>query len=109
RPRLASLSLPNRNNISLRPTTTLTSTIDNAIRTAHKFSQNNANLYLAQHRRECQYTQRAIRPNARPSSIVQRGTTSMSQKARIAVIGTGWWATYAHIPALKNNPQAEIV
>jgi predicted dehydrogenase len=33
----------------------------------------------------------------------------MSQKARIAVIGTGWWATYAHIPALKNNPQAEIV
>src|SRR5690606_21466145 len=59
--------------------------------------------------RECQYKQRAIRPNARPSSIVQRGTTSMSQKARIAVIGTGWWATYAHIPALKNNPQAEIV
>ena len=27
----------------------------------------------------------------------------------IAVIGTGWWATMAHIPALQTNPQAELV
>jgi len=33
----------------------------------------------------------------------------MSDKARIAVIGTGWWATYAHIPTLKAHPDAELV
>jgi len=32
-----------------------------------------------------------------------------TQKARIAVIGTGWWATWAHIPALQQNPAAELV
>ena len=30
-------------------------------------------------------------------------------KVKIAVIGTGWWATNAHIPGLLNHPQAEIV
>jgi predicted dehydrogenase len=30
-------------------------------------------------------------------------------RARIAVIGTGWWATTAHLPALAANPNAEIV
>lgn len=30
-------------------------------------------------------------------------------KARIAVIGTGWWATTAHLPALAANPDAELV
>src|SRR5258708_314949 len=33
----------------------------------------------------------------------------MADKAKIAVIGTGWWATTAHIPSLKENPRAEIV
>jgi len=33
----------------------------------------------------------------------------MSKKARIAVIGTGWWSTYAHIPTLKNYPDVEVV
>jgi predicted dehydrogenase len=32
-----------------------------------------------------------------------------TQKARVAVIGTGWWATTAHIPALRANPDAELV
>lgn len=32
-----------------------------------------------------------------------------TQKARVAVIGTGWWSTTAHIPSLKNNPDAELV
>lgn len=31
------------------------------------------------------------------------------RKARIAVVGTGWWSTTAHIPALKDNPDAELV
>jgi len=31
------------------------------------------------------------------------------KKARIAVIGAGWWATTAHIPALKFHPDAELV
>lgn len=30
-------------------------------------------------------------------------------KARVAVIGAGWWSTTAHIPALKDNPHAELV
>lgn len=29
--------------------------------------------------------------------------------ARIAVIGCGWWSTYAHLPALAERPDAEIV
>ena len=29
-------------------------------------------------------------------------------KARIGVIGCGWWATRAHLPALQANPDAEI-
>jgi predicted dehydrogenase len=32
-----------------------------------------------------------------------------TDKARIAVIGTGWWSTSTHIPGLKNNPDAELV
>lgn len=28
---------------------------------------------------------------------------------RIGVIGAGWWATFAHIPAIKSHPQAELV
>jgi predicted dehydrogenase len=33
----------------------------------------------------------------------------MADKARVAVIGTGWWSTTAHIPGLKANPDAELV
>lgn len=33
----------------------------------------------------------------------------MPQKARVAVVGTGWWATYAHIPTLKAHPDADLV
>ncbi|HEX9117411.1 MAG TPA: Gfo/Idh/MocA family oxidoreductase [Anaerolineae bacterium] len=31
------------------------------------------------------------------------------EKARVAVIGTGWWSTYAHIPGLQANPAAALV
>ena len=31
------------------------------------------------------------------------------QKVRCAVIGAGWWGTWAHVPALANHPQAELV
>ena len=31
------------------------------------------------------------------------------KKIRIGVIGAGWWATSAHIPAIKSHPQAELV
>src|SRR4051812_47030597 len=33
----------------------------------------------------------------------------MTKKARIAAIGTGWWSTYTHIPALQANPAAELM
>jgi predicted dehydrogenase len=33
----------------------------------------------------------------------------MNTKVKIAVIGTGWWATAAHIPALVANPRAEPI
>jgi predicted dehydrogenase len=32
-----------------------------------------------------------------------------ARKARIGVIGTGWWATQAHLPALAANPDAQLV
>ena len=32
-----------------------------------------------------------------------------SDRARIAVVGTGWWSTYTHIPGLRDNPLAELV
>jgi predicted dehydrogenase len=31
------------------------------------------------------------------------------KKARIGIIGAGWWATTAHIPAIKSHPGAELV
>jgi predicted dehydrogenase len=31
------------------------------------------------------------------------------KRARIGVVGTGWWSTHAHIPALRANPDAELV
>jgi predicted dehydrogenase len=31
------------------------------------------------------------------------------ERARIGVIGTGWWATTAHLPGLTAHPDAEIV
>ena len=33
----------------------------------------------------------------------------MSKQARIGVIGTGWWATGIHIPALLENPKVDLV
>src|SRR6476620_9790919 len=31
------------------------------------------------------------------------------KKVRIGIIGAGWWATSAHIPAVKSHPHAELV
>ena len=31
------------------------------------------------------------------------------KKARIGVIGAGWWATSAHIPAIQSHPGAELI
>lgn len=33
----------------------------------------------------------------------------MADKIKCGVIGAGWWATFAHIPALLNHPAAELV
>jgi predicted dehydrogenase len=32
-----------------------------------------------------------------------------SRKVRLGIIGTGWWATQAHIPAVNANPDAVLV
>lgn len=40
---------------------------------------------------------------------LRRDDTTVTRKARIGVIGTGSWSTYAHIPALVANPEAEVV
>ena len=34
---------------------------------------------------------------------------SKLKKARIALVGTGWWATSCHLPALGSHPDAQIV
>jgi len=31
------------------------------------------------------------------------------KKVHVGVIGAGWWATFAHIPAVKSHPHAELV
>jgi len=31
------------------------------------------------------------------------------KKVRIGIIGAGWWATSAHIPAIKSHPNAELI
>jgi predicted dehydrogenase len=33
----------------------------------------------------------------------------VTDKIKCGVLGTGWWATYAHIPALLSHPRAELV
>lgn len=33
----------------------------------------------------------------------------MKKRVRCGVIGAGWWATYAHIPALRDHPDADLV
>ena len=32
----------------------------------------------------------------------------MSEKVRVGIIGTSWWADIMHLPCLKSHPQAEI-
>lgn len=34
---------------------------------------------------------------------------SAGRRARIGIIGTGWWATYAHLPSLTSYQRAEVV
>ena len=33
----------------------------------------------------------------------------MKDKIKCGVLGAGWWATFAHIPALLSHPRAELV
>jgi predicted dehydrogenase len=33
----------------------------------------------------------------------------VTDKIKCGVLGAGWWATYAHIPALLSHPRAELV
>jgi len=33
----------------------------------------------------------------------------VNRRARIGIIGTGWWATYAHLPSLTSYPPADVV
>ena len=36
-------------------------------------------------------------------------STSHARRARIGLIGAGWWGTYAHLPSLTTYPAAEVV
>ncbi len=40
---------------------------------------------------------------------MEQDTRAIPRRARIAVIGTGWWSTYTHIPGLQSHPDAELV
>src|SRR5687768_2685597 len=39
----------------------------------------------------------------------EKGSRMAGDKARIGVIGTGWWATFAHLPSLAASPDVELV
>jgi predicted dehydrogenase len=41
--------------------------------------------------------------------FARRGTGLANERARIGVIGTGWWATAAHLPGLTAHPDADII
>ena len=50
------------------------------------------------------------RPHAeRPSLDARRHGQAAMSKARIGIIGAGWWAAANHIPVLKADPDCEIV
>ena len=42
-------------------------------------------------------------------TIERKGGSGMTRKARIGVIGAGWWAAVNHLPVLKANRDCEIV
>ncbi len=35
--------------------------------------------------------------------------SAAGERSRIAVVGTGWWSTFVHIPGLIDNPDADVV
>jgi predicted dehydrogenase len=37
------------------------------------------------------------------------GGAMTKERARIGVIGTGWWSTFAHLPSLASYPSAELI
>ena len=47
--------------------------------------------------------------NVHRSTVDAMEKRTMTRKARIGVIGAGWWATVSHLPALKANPDCDIV
>src|SRR5271165_6356088 len=51
---------------------------------------------------------RSTQPCAR-STIEAPARAKMTRKARIGVIGAGWWAAANHLPVLKANDDCEIV
>ena len=46
---------------------------------------------------------------SRPGSTVRGCEQGDRVAARIGVVGAGWWATRAHLPAIVANPEAELV
>ena len=50
-----------------------------------------------------------ISPNALFPTPHNLRPTLRTDRARVAVIGTGWWATATHIPGLVADPRAELV
>jgi predicted dehydrogenase len=40
---------------------------------------------------------------------METGERLHKRKSRVGVIGAGWWATSAHLPAIQSHPQAELV
>ena len=34
---------------------------------------------------------------------------TIDDRARVGLVGTGWWSTHMHLPALVSNPNAEVV
>jgi predicted dehydrogenase len=48
-------------------------------------------------------------PRRRILSAVVQHVQVPQRRARIGIIGTGWWATYAHLPSLTSYPPADVV
>src|SRR5258708_13779135 len=66
---------------------------------------------LAPNVRNSRYAKARLAPNVRNPGPVRatREVTEAARRATIGVVGTGWWSTYVHLPALAANSRADLV
>src|SRR4051794_24973506 len=60
-------------------------------------------------RRSSPASPRTSSGSSSPATRTGSSGSMADRRARVGVVGCGWWATHAHLPALAANPDAETV